>query len=151
MIVHSRQMAVVATRGLHTVVDMAPFVIGREALPERFVSIKAMAKSTAQRNHLNVVDRTSPNGFTMALLLDESHISLHCYSERNIGKLALDVFSFAGDPIKQTNTTTEITEQLLRYSVGVYVSKKHTVDYYSHRIGHRAPGPLPGHAVADGT
>ena len=37
----------------------------------------------------------SPLGFAAIVLIDESHVSAHCYSER--GLLAIDVFTCGGD------------------------------------------------------
>ena len=46
-------------------------------------------------SHVEVFDGTeSPPGFAAAVLIDESHVTAHCYSER--GMLAIDVFTCGG-------------------------------------------------------
>ncbi len=46
-------------------------------------------------SHVEVFDGTqSPLGFAAAVLIDESHVTAHCYSER--GLLAIDVFTCGG-------------------------------------------------------
>ena len=43
-------------------------------------------------SHVEIFDGTeSPPGFAAAVLIDESHVTAHCYSER--GLLAVDVFT----------------------------------------------------------
>jgi len=46
-------------------------------------------------SHVEVFDGTeSPLGFAAMVLIDESHVTAHCYSER--GLLAVDVFTCGG-------------------------------------------------------
>ena len=46
-------------------------------------------------SHVEVFDGTeSPPGFAAAVLIAESHVTAHCYSER--GMLAIDVFTCGG-------------------------------------------------------
>ena len=43
-------------------------------------------------SHVEIFDgKESPPGFAAAVLIDESHVTAHCYSER--GLLAIDVFT----------------------------------------------------------
>ena len=54
----------------------------------------AVAKSGARAVHAHVEHfdgSVSPPGFAAAVLIDESHVSAHCYSAR--GLLAIDVFT----------------------------------------------------------
>ncbi len=54
----------------------------------------AVAKSGAREVHAHVEEfdgAVSPPGFAAVVLLDESHISAHCYSDR--GWLAIDCFT----------------------------------------------------------
>jgi len=47
-------------------------------------------------SHVESFDgRKSPLGFAAVVLIDESHVSAHCYSER--GLLAIDVFTCGGE------------------------------------------------------
>ena len=46
-------------------------------------------------SHVEIFDGAqSPLGFAAAVLIDESHVTAHCYSER--GLLAIDVFTCGG-------------------------------------------------------
>ena len=70
---------------------------------------KAVGKSDAKEVHAHVElfdGSDSPPGFAAVVLLDESHVSAHCYSDR--GLLAIDAFTCGGtDP-------TSIVEELKR-------------------------------------
>ena len=61
---------------------------------------EATAKAGARQvhSHAEPLDGTvSPPGFAAIVLLDESHVSAHCYSDR--GLLAIDAFTCGGaDP-----------------------------------------------------
>ena len=61
---------------------------------------RAVAQSDARNVHANVVQfdgTVSPVGFAAVVLLDESHVSAHCYSDQ--GLLAVDCFTCGGtDP-----------------------------------------------------
>ena len=61
---------------------------------------RAVAQSDARNVHANVVQfdgTVSPVGFAAVVLLDESHVSAHCYSDQ--GWLAVDCFTCGGtDP-----------------------------------------------------
>jgi S-adenosylmethionine decarboxylase len=54
---------------------------------------KAIERSGMKNVHekLVVLDGDTPEGFTSVILLDESHITSHCYS--NEGLLAIDIFT----------------------------------------------------------
>jgi len=52
----------------------------------------------------------SPIGFTMVLLLDESHISIHSYGD--IGLLALDCFTCSKNPENHINAVYDIKEMI---------------------------------------
>ena len=55
--------------------------------------------SAREVHHKAVVlgdDNLSPPGFTACVLIDESHVTAHCYSER--GLLAIDIFTCGGKP-----------------------------------------------------
>ena len=63
---------------------------------------EVVARSSAKEvhAHVEVFDGiTSPPGFAAVVLLDESHLTAHCYSE--LGWLAIDAFTCGGtDPSK---------------------------------------------------
>lgn len=86
---------------------------------------RAVAQSDARNVHANVVQfdgTVSPVGFAAVVLLDESHVSAHCYSEQ--GWLAVDCFTCGGtdpaviaDYIQDELTKTMPTLTLERRSV----------------------------------
>ena len=58
----------------------------------------AVSRSNAREVHAHVAEFDgieSPLGFAAVVLIDESHVSAHCYSER--GLLAIDVCTCGGD------------------------------------------------------
>ena len=58
---------------------------------------RAVEQSDARNVHANVVQfdgTVSPVGFAAVVLLDESHVSAHCYSDQ--GWLAVDCFTCGG-------------------------------------------------------
>ena len=61
---------------------------------------RAVEQSDARNVHAHVAQfdgTVSPVGFAAVVLLDESHVSAHCYSEK--GWLAIDCFTCGGsDP-----------------------------------------------------
>lgn len=92
-----------AAHGRHVLLDYVGFVTdagssGPWLLEVMGRSLHGEAAREVHR-HLTVLgeDGTTPPGFTSAILIDESHITAHCYSDR--GWLALDVFTCgASDP-----------------------------------------------------
>eukprot|EP00928_Gymnodinium_smaydae_P053441 TRINITY_DN37428_c0_g1_i1.p1 TRINITY_DN37428_c0_g1~~TRINITY_DN37428_c0_g1_i1.p1 ORF type:complete len:520 (-),score=74.92 TRINITY_DN37428_c0_g1_i1:168-1649(-) len=75
--------------------------------------VEAMAQAardegpTVIMTHLEVFDGTvSPPGFASVVLLDESHLSAHCYSDT--GLLAIDAFTCGTDP----SVTDRIAERI---------------------------------------
>ena len=83
---------------------------------------KAVDASGARRVHSHNEDfdgTVSPPGFASVVLLDESHVTAHCYSET--GLLAVDAFSCGGtDParimevIEKELKSRSIDENVLR-------------------------------------
>jgi S-adenosylmethionine decarboxylase len=61
---------------------------------------ESVQRSSAREvHHTSVVlgdDGLSPPGFTSCVLIDESHVTAHCYSEK--GWLAIDVFTCGSNP-----------------------------------------------------
>jgi S-adenosylmethionine/arginine decarboxylase-like enzyme len=119
-------------RGLHTFIDIASFTIKRKNLDISYNTIKHMVRTSALKNHLNIVgecsklfkdERISPDGFTMAFLLDESHISLHAYTAPTIAKIAIDIFTCSGDPLNHTNCVNDITSYIINNYDSTLVSR----------------------------
>ena len=90
-------------RGKHIFLDFTEFfpnvsVDGHDML---LLMKKAIENSGAREvhAHVEVFDGTvSPPGFAAVVLIDESHVSAHCYSDR--GLLAIDAFTCGNtDPV----------------------------------------------------
>ncbi|KAM3568700.1 hypothetical protein VYU27_009181 [Nannochloropsis oceanica] len=83
--------------GHHITLDYTSFFVdARDGAALTMSLIRAAVKEAGVRevhSHMEVLgeDGLSPPGFTGICLIDESHVSAHCYSER--GWLALDVFT----------------------------------------------------------
>lgn len=125
-----------AHRGIHTIVDFSNFFIRPKNLHATCDNLLASYKFFANNNKLNIVGQNhkvfnntskSPNGFTLILLLDESHISTHTYTDT--GLLALDIFTCAGNPENHINTVTNISDFLVS-NYNAIIDKKHTIDRF---------------------
>lgn len=85
--------------GVHIVMDFDGFVVDASAAGEWLLNAMSeeVAAAGVQEVHRKLVVlgtdelTTSPPGFTSAVLIDESHVTAHCYSDR--GWLAVDVFT----------------------------------------------------------
>lgn len=90
---------------------------------------KAVDKSDAKEVHAHVElfdGSTSPPGFAAVVLLDESHVSAHCYSDR--GLLAIDAFTCGGtDP---TAIVEELKQALYELSSTTVVMQQKSVDRF---------------------
>lgn len=100
-------------KGAHEMLDLSGFKIPSDVDDEGewMVALlrKAVAQSGAREVHFHVESfdgSVSPKGFAAVVLLDESHVSAHCYSE--LGIIAIDAFTCGG-----TNPKI-ITEFLLK-------------------------------------
>ena len=82
--------------GAHVFLDYTEYVSPKEKDGEWILEVleKAVERSNARNVHSHVEQfdgSNSPVGFAAVVLLDESHVSAHCYSEK--GWLALDCFT----------------------------------------------------------
>ena len=89
-------MAEVDSAGSHVLLDYVDYERGKGGDGEWVLGIlrECVRKSGVREvhSHVEVFDGTeSPPGFAAAVLIDESHVTAHCYSER--GLLAIDVFT----------------------------------------------------------
>ena len=80
-------------------------------------------------SHSEVFDgEKSPAGFASIVLIDESHVTAHCYSDK--GWLALDAFTCGKhDPNQLANI---IHEKLIGKCEGLKLMKRETVDRFVH-------------------
>jgi S-adenosylmethionine decarboxylase len=88
-----------ASHGQHVVLDLTGYVSPgpEEGAWVLNVLRDAVARSGAREVHAHVESFDgviSPPGFAAVVLLDESHLSAHCYSDR--GWLAIDCFTCGG-------------------------------------------------------
>ncbi|MDP6232745.1 MAG: S-adenosylmethionine decarboxylase [Candidatus Poseidoniaceae archaeon] len=91
--------APLASHGQHVVLDLTGYVSPgpEEGAWVLNVLRDAVARSGAREVHAHVESFDgviSPPGFAAVVLLDESHLSAHCYSDR--GWLAIDCFTCGG-------------------------------------------------------
>lgn len=90
---------------------------------------KAVNKSHAKEVHAHVEifdGSNSPPGFAAVVLLDESHVSAHCYSDR--GLLAIDAFTCGGtDP---TSIVEELKQALYELSPTTVLMQQKSVDRF---------------------
>jgi S-adenosylmethionine decarboxylase len=92
-------VAEVDSAGSHVLLDYVDYERGREGGGEWILGIlRECVRESGVRevhSHVEVFDGTeSPLGFAAVVLIDESHVTAHCYSER--GLLAIDVFTCGG-------------------------------------------------------
>ena len=82
--------------GVHVLVDYTGFFLPHDDGSGWMLRLmeQAIDNSAANRvhSHIEVFDGTaSPPGFAAVVLLDESHLTAHCYSEK--GWLSIDCFT----------------------------------------------------------
>jgi S-adenosylmethionine decarboxylase len=92
-------VAEVDSAGSHVLLDYVDYERGREGGGEWILGIlRECVRESGVRevhSHVEVFDGTeSPLGFAAVVLIDESHVTAHCYSER--GLLVIDVFTCGG-------------------------------------------------------
>lgn len=77
--------------------------------------------------HVEIFDGSiSPPGFAAVVLLDESHVSAHCYSDR--GLLAIDAFTCGGtDP---TSIVEDLKQALIDLSPKTVLMQEKSVDRF---------------------
>ncbi|KAG7351320.1 S-adenosylmethionine decarboxylase [Nitzschia inconspicua] len=103
-----------AYRGFHIMID-AVFTIELRAefgndLLAKMCTLAKMHGVRVVHDHAEIFDGTvSPPGFAAVVLLDESHMSAHCYSDQ--GKLAFDVFTCGANP----DCTRKVARDVLFY------------------------------------
>jgi S-adenosylmethionine decarboxylase len=85
--------------GSHVLLDYVGYQRSEEGDGEWVLSVlRGCVRESGVRevhSHVEIFDGAqSPLGFAAAVLIDESHVTAHCYSER--GLLAIDVFTCGG-------------------------------------------------------
>ena len=108
--------------------DLNPKNIGKLILS---LMEQAIDNSNARRvhSHVEIFDGiVSPPGFAAVVLLDESHLSAHCYSEK--GWLAIDCFTCGGTDAE--SIIDEIHQHIIHLSPETILEKRSSSDRFLH-------------------
>ena len=96
-------------KGRHITLDYSGFIGDGEWMLT--VLRSAVSRSSAREVHAHVAEfdgKESPLGFAAVVLIDESHVSAHCYADEGI--LAVDCFTCGG--VDPTVIVDDIHQQL---------------------------------------
>ncbi len=118
-------------RGKHIFLDYSEFFPAPSFNGDSMLELmkKAVANSSAREvhAHVEVFDGTvSPPGFAAVVLIDESHVSAHCYLDR--GLLAIDAFTCGGtDP---QVIVSQLKDALLQHCPGIVLMQEKFVNRF---------------------
>ena len=120
--------------GKHVYVDYVGFQPNQSSTDGRWI-LKILQDAVNKcgirevHSHVEIFDgEHSPPGFAAVVLIDESHVSAHCYSDR--GWLAIDAFTCGGhDP---ENIMDIIHESLTLSSPNIIQMRRDTVNRFIH-------------------
>ena len=123
--------------GKHVYVDYVGFQPNQRSQDGRWI-LKILQNAVNKcgirevHSHVEIFDgEHSPPGFAAVVLIDESHVSAHCYSDR--GWLAIDAFTCGGhDP---ENIVDIIHEDLVSSSPNIIQMRRDTVNRFLHSRG----------------
>ena len=120
--------------GFHVMVDYTDFFPNTPELGKTMLKLmeSAIDNSNAKRvhSHIEIFDgETSPPGFAAVILLDESHFSAHCYSDK--GWLAIDCFTCGGTDAEAI--VDEIDQQLKHLSPTIVLEQRTTANRFLNR------------------
>ena len=136
-------------RGKHTLLNYSNFFIPHKNIDAAFTNIKLTCRNILTNNHLRIIDSASsilplkqvysvcpsPDGFTICFLLDESHMSLHSYTNKEesrgeiIGKLAVDLFTCSPHPANHHNAVRDLNKFLIE-NYDVLLDSSKTIDRF---------------------
>ena len=124
-----------APHGQHVMIDLTGFLSNGEEDGEWMLALlkAAVNRSTAREVHAHVESFdgvASPPGFAAVVLLDESHISAHCYSDR--GWLAIDCFTCGGTDAD--GIADDVLNHLRESMPGIVVHRRSVVDRFLHPV-----------------
>ena len=122
--------------GKHVYVDYVGFQSNQSSTDGRWI-LKILQNAVNKcgirevHSHVEIFDgEHSPPGFAAVVLIDESHVSAHCYSDR--GWLAIDAFTCGGhDP---ENIMDIIHESLTLSSPNIIQMRRDTVNRFIHPL-----------------
>ena len=112
-------------KGEHVILDCTG-AIGADGDSILKILEKVIDNSEARRVHSHVENfdgSISPLGFAAVVLIDESHVSAHCYSET--GLLAIDIFTCGNT--KPMQILNDIEKELLKILPNLIVQNKKTI------------------------
>ena len=120
--------------GKHVYVDYVGFQSNQSSTDGRWI-LKILQNAVNKcgirevHSHVEIFDgEHSPPGFAAVVLIDESHVSAHCYSDR--GWLAIDAFTCGShDP---ENIMDIIHESLTLSSPNIIQMRRDTVNRFIH-------------------
>ena len=120
--------------GKHVYVDYVGFQSNQSSTDGRWI-LKILQNAVNKcgirevHSHVEIFDgEHSPPGFAAVVLIDESHVSAHCYSDR--GWLAIDAFTCGShDP---ENIMDIIHESLILSSPNIIQMRRATVNRFIH-------------------
>ncbi|MFL2955484.1 MAG: S-adenosylmethionine decarboxylase family protein [Candidatus Thalassarchaeaceae archaeon] len=120
--------------GKHVYVDYVGFQSNQSSTDGRWI-LKILQNAVNKcgirevHSHVEIFDgEHSPPGFAAVVLIDESHVTAHCYSDR--GWLAIDAFTCGGhDP---ENIMDIIHESLTLSSPNIIQMRRDTVNRFIH-------------------
>ena len=120
--------------GKHVYVDYVGFQSNQSPIDGRWM-LKILQNAVNEcgirevHSHVEIFDgKHSPPGFAAVVLIDESHVSAHCYSDR--GWLAIDAFT-CGDHDPE-NIMDIIHESLTLSSPNIIQMRRDTVNRFIH-------------------
>ncbi len=120
--------------GKHVYVDYVGFQPNQSPIDGRYI-LKILQNAVNKcgirevHSHVEIFDgEHSPPGFAAVVLIDESHVSAHCYSDR--GWLAIDAFT-CGDHDPE-NIIDIIHESLTLSSPNIIQMRRDTVNRFIH-------------------
>lgn len=124
-----------AAHGQHVMLDLTGYTSPRPDEGEWMLDVlrQAVTRSTARQVHAHVEDfdgTQSPPGFAAVVLLDESHLSAHCYSDR--GWLAIDCFTCGGTDAQ--GIVDDVLEALVAVMPDLVVQQHRAVSRFMHPL-----------------
>jgi S-adenosylmethionine/arginine decarboxylase-like enzyme len=106
-------------RGLHTLLSFRNFYIPTRLLDASYENTRVICRHLITKNNLRIVGeaskllndtKVSPEGWTMAYLLDTSHVTLHSFTSRDFGFLEIDVFTCCPNPESHLNCVEDLNK-----------------------------------------
>ena len=123
-------------RGIHAIYDFENLIIPTADINTASEAIFKLMQTICEKYQIKVVAKNmvvfsnpdfTPPGFTSCLLLDESHLSFHLYSE--LGIAAVDFFS-CGNPVRGKQAANDFKNCLIE----MYPDIKLTDEQYIERF-----------------